>query len=123
MEKKKIEIAPIRKGHKFIRFNCHGGMKTFEVVKVNKDCSVVLKLGGAEAVPEEERRAVAKEIAKIVEPQVLEYVGQMLEDGLTRKPIETLEKIKDAAEKGVKPKLESKPGCVHLEVGSEITVL
>jgi hypothetical protein len=78
-----------------------------------------LELITEEKQPKEEREKLANEIVQMIEPQLKEQVGAMVKKSLALYDVEQILPIKKEIEKGKIPKLDSKPGCVFIQISKE----
>jgi DNA-binding cell septation regulator SpoVG len=74
-----------------------------------------LELITLEKEPQKVREELAKEIVKMIEPQLQEQVGAMVIKSLTNHDVSEMKIIKKDIERGKTPKLSSRPGCVYLQ--------
>ena len=68
---------------------------------------------------ESEKELLAEFIVSMNEKQLKKSVTKMVKNALMRKPINTLKKLKENTEKKDKSKLETRRGCVWLQIGDE----
>jgi|SRR5579863_2622960 len=63
------------------------------------------------------KNKLAAEIAELVEEPIRDQIPKAVERALRWRDAETLEKVKETLERGIKPKLRGRESCLFLEAG------